>query len=472
MTTRATVLVVEDDPHMRRLLLDELSAAGHGVLEASEGAEAMARLNGSDPVDVVVTDLVMPGMPGRVLLDEVRRWDPDIPVIITTGFGSIESAVDAMKGGAFHYLPKPFHLEQLLATLDAAIAERRVKLDMSTCRNCQAPARRGIVAESVAMRKVLSLIERVAPAETPVLLLGESGVGKDVLARLLHTDSPRSDARFVAVNCAAIPETLLESQLFGHRRGSFTDAREDRRGLFQEANGGTMFLDEIGDMPAPLQAKLLRVLQDKEVHPLGAPAPVPVDVRVVAATHRDLQRLVEEARFRMDLFYRLNVISLRIPPLRERPEDLLPLVVHFLEKHGCRYGRPGCTISPDAVAALRSHSWPGNTRELENVIERAIVLGRDAVIRLEDLPESLRRGRGECATCPGVGALADVEREHILRALDAVQGNKAAAARLLGLDRKTLYRKLQCYGLHSILSGLAVPKRHTRPKTPHNRPTA
>ena len=287
----------------------------------------------------------------------------------------------------------------------------------------------------------MQLIDRAAFSDTPILLVGESGTGKELLARALHAKSPRTSGPFLAVNCSAIPEALLESELFGHRRGAFTDARDDQMGLFQLARGGTVFLDEIGDMAPALQGKLLRVLQEKEVQPLGAPAPVPTDVRIVAATHRDLPVLVAEGRFREDLLYRVNVIEVRVPPLRERPDDLDPLVRHLLDKHGPKVGRRDCTVSDDVMAVLRRHSWPGNVRELENVIERALVLGAGGRITLDDLPETLR-GRPSHAGRSGGRRLADVEREHIVRTLHAVGGNKAAAARVLGLNRKTLYRKL------------------------------
>ena len=298
-----------------------------------------------------------------------------------------------------------------------------------------------ILAESSEMRKVMVVIDRAAVRDTPVLLIGESGTGKELLARTLHRKSPRALGPFVPVNCSAIPETLLESELFGHRRGAFTDARDDRPGLFQSAHRGTILLDEIGDMAAALQAKLLRVLQEKEVQPLGAIAPVPVDVRIVTATHRDLNKLVAEERFRQDLLYRINVIEVRVPPLRERPDDLSPLVEHLLDKHAAKLHKRGCTVSPAAMAILRRHSWPGTVRELENVLERALVLGVGSVIDVEDLPDSLRNPP-RSSPVSVARRLADVERDHIVRTLRAVGGNKAAAARALGLNRKTLYRKL------------------------------
>ena len=296
------------------------------------------------------------------------------------------------------------------------------------------------------MRAVMQLIDRAAFSDTPVLLVGESGTGKELLARALHAKSPRTSGPFLAVNCSAIPEALLESELFGHRRGAFTDARDDQMGLFQLARGGTVFLDEIGDMAPPLQGKLLRVLQEKEVQPLGAPAPVPTDVRIVAATHRDLPVLVADGRFREDLLYRVNVIEVRVPPLRERPDDLDSLVRHLLDKHGPKVGRRDCSVSDDVMAVLRRHSWPGNVRELENVIERALVLGTGPRITLADLPDSVKE-RPTSSAVPGSRRLADVEREHIVDTLRSVSGNKAAAARVLGLNRKTLYRKLTHHGI-------------------------
>jgi transcriptional regulator with PAS, ATPase and Fis domain len=305
-----------------------------------------------------------------------------------------------------------------------------------------------ILAESRAMRTALDLIDRAATCDTPVLILGESGTGKELLARTLHRTSPRADGPFVAVNCSAIPETLLESELFGHRKGAFTDAHQDRPGLFQTAEGGTIFLDEIGDMAPALQGKLLRVLQEKEVQPLGGMTPVPIDVRIVTATHRDLMRLVESDRFREDLMYRINVIEVQVPPLRERPDDLLPLVHHFLDKHGRLLGKCGSTVSHDAMAALRRHRWPGNVRELENVIERALVLGDGNVVDLGDLPQRVRDQPSRDSFAAKGRRLADVEREHIIRTLREAAGNKAAAARVLGLDRKTLYRKLILHKIH------------------------
>jgi two-component system response regulator HydG len=442
------LLIVEDDEAMRLFLQEELGDRGYRAIGVAHGHEALERL-AEGRVDAVITDLKMPEMQGDELLAELRARDRDLPVVMITAFGSIDSAVEAIKAGAYHYLAKPFRIEQLLATVENALRERRLKEELRRLRETFQDQGATIVAHSAGMKKVIDLVRRAAAADAPVLLSGESGTGKELLARALHAASPRSSGPFLAINCSAIPETLLESQLFGHRRGAFTDAREDRRGLFLEAQGGTLLLDEIGDMPAALQGKILRALQEKEVHPVGAPTPVRVDVRIVAATHRDLEALVAEGRFRHDLYYRLNVIAIRVPPLRERMEDLVPLIAHFLEKHGRRLGRANRTLAPEAMEALRRHHWPGNARELENAIERALVLGRDDVLWLEDLPETLR-ARPAVFTGAAGGPprpLFEVERDHILRTLRLAHGNKAAAARLLGLDRKTLYRKLELYGM-------------------------
>jgi DNA-binding NtrC family response regulator len=444
--SRGTVLVVEDDAEMRQLLDDELRDAGFDVLLAGSAGEALRMIQGVTP-DIVVSDLIMPGMKGDELLVKLRSLEPNLPVVIMTAFGSIESAVEAMRQGAYHYIAKPFRMEELLGTLEAALEERRIREGLAA-EAPEVPLPAGVVAESPGMKRVLSLLSRAARVDSAVLIRGESGTGKELLARALHAGGARQKGPFVAVNCSAIPEALLESQLFGHRRGAFTDAREDQTGLFQQAEGGTLFLDEIGDMPPALQAKLLRVLQEREIRPLGATSSIAVDVRVVAATHRDLEAMCASGQFRQDLYYRLNVITLRIPPLRERPSDIVPLVAHFLDKHASRMGRAGLTVSREAMDSLRAHSWPGNVRELENVIERAVVLGQNPVIAPSDLSEGMTHPATDIVT--DVRSLSAVEREEIIRALRSVSGNKTAAARLLGLDRKTLYRKIELYGLQEL----------------------
>ena len=349
--------------------------------------------------------------------------------------------VGATDGPASLVCGRLIQLDDVARAVGNATAERTLDRELIR-RRATIGDQSGIIAESAGMRHVLTLIDRAAASDSPVLLIGESGTGKELLARALHMRSPRARGAFVAVNCSAIPEALLENELFGHRQGAFTDARKDQPGLFQAADHGTMFLDEIGDMSPALQGKLLRVLQEKEVQPLGAPAPVPIDVRVVTATHRDIDARVAAGRFRQDLLYRIKVVDIRIPPLRDRPDDLMPLLAHFLEKHGARLGLSGVTVSGDAMERLRRHPWPGNVRELENVVERALVLGVGQVIEVDDLPETLKVA---VSRNPGMRVgrpLAEVEREHILKTLRAVDGNKSAAARVLGLDRKTLYRKI------------------------------
>ena len=444
MPSPATVLVVENDEAMQRQLQQALRPR-YTVLTASCWTQAH-EIRARTDVDAVVADVNLTSRDGtgpEVLCAERG----DVPfVFVASPQRSVEAGAAPEPRRALLAFPsRPIEFRELPRTLEDAIADRRAPRDELRWQAAGEEAD-GILARSQAMREVMRLIERAALSDTPVLLVGESGTGKELLARALHRKSPRTAGPFLAVNCSAIPETLLESELFGHRRGAFTDARDDQPGLFQSALRGTIFLDEIGDMAPALQGKLLRVLQEREVHPLGAAAPVPTDVRVVTATHRDLADLVADGRFREDLLYRVNVIEVRVPPLRARPDDLGPLVRHLLDKLGAKVGRRGCLVSDEVMAAFERHTWPGNVRELENVIERALVLGAGERITLDDLPDTLmdrppRPGR------PGSRRLADVEREHIVRTLRAVAGNKAAAARVLGLNRKTLYRKLT---LHKI----------------------
>ena len=439
------VLVVEDDAEMRQLLEDELGAAGWTVTAVGDGAAALAAL-ARRGCDAIVTDVRMPVMGGDELLARVRAADPGLPVVVMTAFGSVESAVEAMRAGAYHYVTKPFRMDTLIATLVAALEERRARAAVLQSTEPD-PVALGLVAESAAMRRLVALVGRAALVDSPVLVRGESGTGKELVARALHEHGPRRGGPFVPVNCSAIPEALLESLLFGHRRGAFTDAREDRAGFFQAADGGTLFLDEIGDMPLALQAKLLRTLQDSRIQPLGATTSEEVNVRVVAATHRDLERMCATGEFRQDLYYRLNVIPLVIPPLRERPDDLLPLATRLLARIAARQGRGPMSLSRDAVERMRARPWPGNVRELENLLERATVFNEGDVIGPEHFPDSPAALPGGEASEGEIRSLSEVEREQIEKALRSVNGNKSAAARLLGLDRKTLYRKIELYGL-------------------------
>jgi DNA-binding NtrC family response regulator len=435
MPAGSTVLVIESDEPTQRLLQQTLRAR-YTVLTASCWSQAR-EIRGRAEVDAMVVNMNLTAE-GQSGLDAVCAEAGRTPCVLVVGRPDESPAAHARVPRPSLFAIRPVQLGELPRTLNDVIANRP-----------SSPHARGfpaasdtILAESQAMRAVMELIGRAALSDTPVLLLGESGTGKELLARALHKSGPRAVGPFVAVNCSAIPDMLLESELFGHRKGAFTDAHADRPGLFQLAQQGTIFLDEIGDLAPPLQGKLLRALQEKEVHPLGAPAPVPTDVRIITATHRDLAALVADGRFREDLLYRINVIEVRVPPLRERPDDLEPLVRHLLSKHGARLGKTEASIAGEALATLRRHRWPGNVRELENVIERALVLGVGTVITQDDLPDRLRELPATDAPSVGGQRLVDVEREHIDRTLRAVDGNKAAAARLLGLDRKTLYRKL------------------------------
>jgi len=440
MTRDVTVLVVEEDETMQRVLQQTLRPR-YTVLTASCLNQAHD-IRSRAEVDVVVVDVNNLTSSDRPGVDELCLEADRTPlVLLATSQREPGGNGRGHTGPLMTFPARSVSLRELHRTLEEAVVHRRDGHDMARPHG-NGDESNGILAESAAMQHVMALIDRAALCDTPILLIGESGTGKELLARALHKKSPRAPGPFVAVNCSAIPETLLESELFGHRRGAFTDARDDHRGLFQSAHRGTIFLDEIGDMAPALQGKMLRVLQEKEVHPLGAPAPVPTDVRIITATHRDLTTLVADGRFREDLLYRINVIEVQVPPLRERPDDLEPLVRHLLHKYGARLGKPGCTVSPEAMALLHRHTWPGNVREVENVIERALVLGTGSVIDTEDLPDRLKDQPPPNGCGTAGRRLADVEREHILRTLRAVHGNKAAAARVLGLNRKTLYRKI------------------------------
>jgi two-component system response regulator HydG len=444
----ARILVVDDHVEMARVLAERLRDAGHAVDVAASGARALELARASTP-DVVLTDLRMEGVDGLDVLDGVRAIDPGIPVLLMTAFGAIDSAIDAIKRGAYHYLTKPFQLDEVVVYVERAIADRRLRDEHRALRRI-ATERSGfaaLIGRSAAMRELYDLIERIAQAAAPVLIRGESGSGKELVARALHFEGPRRERPFVAVNCTALPESLLESEIFGHVRGAFTGAVAQRRGLFVEADGGTLFLDEIGDMSPPLQAKLLRVLEDGQVRALGADASRRVDVRVIAATHQDLAERVRSGQFRGDLYYRLDVVSLRVPPLRERAEDVPPLVDHFLAR--ARERNPASVVesfAPELVAALAGLSWPGNVRELENVVERLVVVGRHGRATVADLEASVPQ-LGASEPPPLAGArgrmipLRQLEDEYIAWVLAQCGGSKAKAAEILGIDVSTLYRR-------------------------------
>jgi two-component system response regulator HydG len=441
------VLVVDDHVEMARLLADHLTDAGYTVDMATSGQEALAVVRGR-VLDAVVCDLRMEQVDGFDVLAAVRAADPTLPVLIMTAFGGVENAVEAMRRGATHYFTKPFRLDEVLLYVQRAIAERRLREENRALR--QAVGERStfaaLVGRSAAMRSLYELIERVAHSPAPVLVRGESGSGKELVARALHFEGARKEGPFVAVNCTAIPNALLESELFGHVKGSFTGATTPRRGLFLEADGGTLFLDEIGDMAPELQAKLLRVLEDGEVRAVGADASRKVDVRVVAATHQELEVRVREGRFRQDLFYRLNVVPLQVPPLRERREDIPLLVEHFVAQSRKRNPRARLAgFSPEALAALASAPWPGNVRELENLVERLAVVTVQEQVDLPTLQlhvpgvtaEAHPLSRAQAKLIP----LRQLEGEYIAYVVAQCGGNKTKAAEILGIDVSTIHRR-------------------------------
>jgi DNA-binding NtrC family response regulator len=446
----ARILVVEDDRAMCQLLFDLLREDGYAVDVAHDGESAIEKYRTAS-FDLTITDLMMPKMKGIELIQKLREIDGGAPVLLITAFGTIESAVEAMRAGAFHYVTKPFHNDEILIQVKRALEQQRLQKELKRLRT-EVQARErflNIIGQSQTMQKVFETIAQVSDLPANLLIEGESGTGKEIIARAIHFNSSRATGPFVPVNCAAIPENLLESELFGYVRGAFTDARRDRRGLFQEASGGILFLDEISEIPLGLQAKLLRVLEDKEVRPLGTNQAEKADARVVSASNQRLEECVRAGRFRQDLFYRLNVIRIELPPLRERREDIPLLVNHFIEKFAPEAKRRLEGIHPEALAALKSYDWPGNIRELEHMIERAVLLGKGAAIALEDLPVDLvARGEGAFVVAQALAkdlSLHELEREYIARVLERTHGNKTEAARILGVDRTTLYRKLEEY---------------------------
>jgi two-component system NtrC family response regulator len=453
MSTMPTLLLIDDDDSLRRVTEYTLKEDGYAVITAGNGREGLERFR-AERVDLVLSDVRMPELDGMDLLPQLKAMQPDLPVIMLTAHGTISAAVEAMRLGAFDYLTKPFTRDQLRASVRKALEVGRLKSENRQLRQMVTErfSFASMIAGSRVMHDVTDTAARVAQSDTTVLLLGESGTGKELLAKAIHVHSGRARGPFVTLNCAAIPEHLLESELFGHTRGAFTGAVAAKAGKFEAADGGTIFLDEIGDLPLVLQVKILRVLQEREIDKVGDARPHKVDVRVVAATNRDLEKMTADGTFREDLYYRLAVVSLRVPPLRERTDDIPLLVEHFLAKHAARLNRAAPTADKAVYSALNLYTWPGNIRELENVIERALVLDRDGVVGLDDLPDRVhsqaRRFGNVRVELPDDGvSLEGVERDLIAAALEKHGGNQTRAAAYLDITRSALLYRMQKYGL-------------------------
>jgi DNA-binding NtrC family response regulator len=448
-TDQATVIVVDDDREMANVLYDVLTEAGYRVLRSSSGRDALALVKEQVP-DLLITDLRMSGMSGHQLQLELKRVAPSLPVIIITAFGSIPTAIESMKLGAFDYLTKPFGNDELVLVVSRALEDYQLRQEVRRLRGelARSYGLPNIIATDPKMIAVLGMIEQIADSSASVLITGESGTGKDLIARALHFSSSRRDGPFIPINCAAIPESLIESELFGYVKGAFTDARQSKTGLFIAARGGTLFLDEIGEMPPLLQAKLLRAIEDKRIRPLGAIEETSIDVRIVAASNTDLDKAISEGKFRSDLYYRLATVTLAVPPLRERPQDVPLLAKHFLIRASAEAAKTIPDLDPDAMACLTRYRWPGNVRELQSAIQTGVILCRDNKLGVKDLPTRVTGGG-----VPSVKILEDVvqrrlsldqlEREYVRAVLESVNGNKTEASAILQIDRKTLYRKLE-----------------------------
>ena len=448
MTEVFRILVVDDEPTQLELVGGFLAKRGFEVSLASDGQEALKRFS-RESFDLVLTDQKMPGLSGLELIEALRTQNPEVPVIVMTAYGTIETAVAAIKAGAADYLTKPLNLDELLHRVHQVQKHQRLLTENRELREALHERHRveGIIGESGRMQEVLSLVRRVAPSDTTVLIRGESGTGKELIAKAIHYASPRASRTLVSVNCAALPESLMESELFGHEKGAFTGAVATRKGRFELADGGSLFLDEIGDLSPALQVKLLRVLQEREFERVGSSRPITVNVRVLAATHRDLETLVRDGRFRDDLYYRMNVVTIALPPLRERREDIPVLIDHFLRSFAAKNNKPVRGLTREAREAILRYDYPGNVRELENLIERAVVLTRDDVIDLSDLPLSLAEPEGDMQEGRLTSAVEGIERRMIREALAEAGGIQTRAAELLGISERVLRYKLKKYGL-------------------------
>jgi two-component system response regulator HydG len=451
MTAKDRILCIDDDQDQCNLLEAALSRLGYAATTTTSPVTALEHV-ANEPFDAIITDLGMSEMDGLTLCERVLGTRPDVPVIVLTGQGSMESAIGALRVGAYDFLTKPIDAKFLGISVARAVQHSKLRAEVRRLKLVlgDAPRSERLVGDSPAMRRVHELISRVGASEASVLIQGETGTGKELVARAVHDASTRRDGPFVALNCAAVPPTLLESELFGHARGAFTDAKNARQGLFVEASGGTLFLDEIGEMPLEMQAKLLRALQERKVRPVGANTEVSFDARIVTATHRDLEADVQKERFRQDLYYRINVVRIDVPALRERSSDVLKLAAHFLKVASERSAKGALELSPQVADRLMAYDWPGNVRELENCIERAVALARFDHLTVEDLPEKIRAYRADRFVMAAnevdeILTIDEIERRYIIRVIKLLNGNKARAAQLLGLDRRTLYRKLERY---------------------------
>jgi two-component system response regulator HydG len=447
---KARVLCIDDDQDQCDLLEIALSRLGFAPTTSTSPKEAL-ELVVKESFDVILTDLGMGEMDGLALCERVVSVRPGIPIIVLTGQGSMETAIGAMRAGAYDYLTKPVDPKLLQISVARAAQHHHLTTEVVRLKEAldEQPAASSLVGESPPMERVRDLIRRVGDSDAAVLVHGETGTGKELVARAVHGASPRANGPFVALNCAAIPPQLLESELFGHARGAFTDAKTARQGLFVEASGGTLFLDEIGEMPLEMQAKLLRALQEKKVRPIGSTAEVAFDARIVTATHQDLEAAILARRFRQDLYYRINVVRIDVPPLRERGSDILKLASFFLARTASRGRAVKPELSPQVAERLLAYDWPGNVRELENCVERAVALARFDHLTVEDLPERIQKHKPDHFTvaegAEDIVSLEELEKRYITRVIKLLGGNKARAAQLLGLDRRTLYRKLEKY---------------------------
>lgn len=449
---RAKILVVDDDAGHLSMLRTVLSGWGYVPEGASDGAEAVSKFR-EKVYDAVLLDVRMAGMGGMEALAHIKAHNPAVPVVIMTAYSSVEIAVSALKSGAYDYLTKPLDLDVMRLTLDRALDHMRLAVENESLRQKLGQGAPEIIGNSRAMRELFDMLGMVAPTEATVLITGESGTGKELVAKAIHAGSARASGPLVTVNCAALTETLLESELFGHEKGAFTGAEKRREGRFMAADKGSIFLDEIGEIAQPIQAKLLRAIQEREIQRVGGDRPVGVDVRILAATNRDLRKEVDEGRFREDLYYRLNVVTLTVPPLRDRPEDIPLLAQHFLARFSEKNRKRIKGFTPSAMDQLTHGSWPGNVRELENAVERAVILSVGEYVTERELPLCPGRDAAACEADLGVALtgltgmpLDDVEREVILATLRDTGGNKSEAARILGITRATLHKKLKKYG--------------------------